>query len=161
MAKRRPEAADDCRRRHGENDATESARRVIDRALQMFGGHGVSAANLESLYREIQPSHLRRRNRGQNLIVAFELIPHPSLNSGRQCVVHENARCNQTAGRSPPATPTASRRAACHSRRGPDRLEQGLEVRDRRFRRSGPADLRRTSSPCSPATTRRPSTSSR
>ena len=46
--------------------ATEEAQKVIDAAVQMHGGLGVTkGAKVEELYREIRAlAHLRRRERG-------------------------------------------------------------------------------------------------
>jgi acyl-CoA dehydrogenase len=56
--------------------ATESAQRVIDRALQMFGGRGVRKGEvLESLYREIRALRIYEgATEVQKLIVARELL---------------------------------------------------------------------------------------
>lgn len=56
--------------------ATESAQRVIDRALQMFGGAGVvSGAPVESLYREIRALRIYEgATEVQKLIIARELL---------------------------------------------------------------------------------------
>lgn len=63
--------------------ATESAQRVIDRALQMFGGAGlVSGASTEKLYREIRALRIYEgATEVQKLIIARELLknlPHES-----------------------------------------------------------------------------------
>ena len=56
--------------------ATESAQRVIDRALQMFGGAGVvSGAPIEKLYREIRALRIYEgATEVQKLIIARELL---------------------------------------------------------------------------------------
>jgi acyl-CoA dehydrogenase len=56
--------------------ATETAQRVIDRALQMFGGRGVRRGEIvESLYREIRALRIYEgATEVQKLIVARELI---------------------------------------------------------------------------------------
>jgi acyl-CoA dehydrogenase len=56
--------------------ATETAQRVIDRALQMFGGRGVARGEIvESLYREIRPLRIYEgATEVQKLIVARELL---------------------------------------------------------------------------------------
>jgi acyl-CoA dehydrogenase len=56
--------------------ATETAQRVIDRALQMFGGRGVKRGEIvESLYREIRALRIYEgATEVQKLIVARELI---------------------------------------------------------------------------------------
>ena len=56
--------------------ATESAQRVIDRALQMFGGRGVvQGAILERLYREIRALRIYEgATEVQKLIIARELL---------------------------------------------------------------------------------------
>jgi acyl-CoA dehydrogenase len=56
--------------------ATESAQRVIDRALQMFGGAGVvSGAPVEKLYREIRALRIYEgATEVQKLIIARELL---------------------------------------------------------------------------------------
>lgn len=58
--------------------ATESAQRVIDRALQMFGGAGlVSGAITEKLYREIRALRIYEgATEVQKLIIARELLQH-------------------------------------------------------------------------------------
>lgn len=58
--------------------ATESAQRVIDRALQMFGGAGVvSGAPVEKLYREIRALRIYEgATEVQKLIIARELLKH-------------------------------------------------------------------------------------
>ena len=59
--------------------ATETAQRVIDRALQMFGGRGVKRGEIiESLYREIRALRIYEgATEVQKLIVARELIKTP------------------------------------------------------------------------------------
>jgi len=56
--------------------ATETAQRVIDRALQMFGGRGVKSGEIvERLYREIRPLRIYEgATEVQKLIVARELL---------------------------------------------------------------------------------------
>jgi acyl-CoA dehydrogenase len=56
--------------------ATESAQRVIDAAVQMFGGRGVRAGEIvESLYREIRALRIYEgATEVQKLIVARELL---------------------------------------------------------------------------------------
>jgi acyl-CoA dehydrogenase len=56
--------------------ATESAQRVIDRAVQMFGGRGVKHGEVvESLYREIRALRIYEGpTEVQKLIVARELL---------------------------------------------------------------------------------------
>lgn len=56
--------------------ATESAQRIIDRALQMFGGAGVvSGAPVEKLYREIRALRIYEgATEVQKLIIARELL---------------------------------------------------------------------------------------
>ena len=56
--------------------ATETAQRVIDRALQMFGGRGVRSGEIvERLYREIRPLRIYEgATEVQKLIVARELL---------------------------------------------------------------------------------------
>jgi len=56
--------------------ATETAQRIIDRALQMFGGRGVRRGEIvESLYREIRALRIYEgATEVQKLIVARELI---------------------------------------------------------------------------------------
>ena len=56
--------------------ATETAQRVIDRALQMFGGRGVKRGEIvESLYREIRALRIYEgATEVQKLVVARELI---------------------------------------------------------------------------------------
>lgn len=56
--------------------ATESAQRIIDRALQMFGGAGVvSGSPLEKLYREIRALRIYEgATEVQKLIIARELL---------------------------------------------------------------------------------------
>jgi acyl-CoA dehydrogenase len=56
--------------------ATESAQRVIDRALQMYGGAGVvSGAPVEKLYREIRALRIYEgATEVQKLIIARELL---------------------------------------------------------------------------------------
>ena len=56
--------------------ATETAQRVIDRAVQMFGGRGVRSGEVvESLYREIRALRIYEgATEVQKLIVARELL---------------------------------------------------------------------------------------
>jgi acyl-CoA dehydrogenase len=56
--------------------ATETAQRVVDRAVQMFGGRGVSKGEIvESLYREVRALRIYEgASEVQKLIVARELI---------------------------------------------------------------------------------------
>jgi acyl-CoA dehydrogenase len=56
--------------------ATESAQRVIDRALQMFGGLGVKSGEpVEKLYREIRALRIYEgATEVQKLIIARELL---------------------------------------------------------------------------------------
>ena len=56
--------------------ATETAQRVIDRAVQMFGGRGVQRGEIvESLYREIRALRIYEgATEVQKLIVARELL---------------------------------------------------------------------------------------
>jgi acyl-CoA dehydrogenase len=56
--------------------ATESAQRVIDRAVQMFGGRGVRRGEIvESLYREIRALRIYEgATEVQKLIVAREIL---------------------------------------------------------------------------------------
>jgi acyl-CoA dehydrogenase len=56
--------------------ATEAAQRVIDRALQMFGGLGVTAGSVvERLYREIRPLRIYEgATEVQKLIIARDLL---------------------------------------------------------------------------------------
>jgi acyl-CoA dehydrogenase len=56
--------------------ATESAQRVIDRAVQMFGGRGVKRGEVvERLYREIRALRIYEgATEVQKLIVARELL---------------------------------------------------------------------------------------
>jgi acyl-CoA dehydrogenase len=56
--------------------ATETAQRVIDRAVQMFGGRGVRKGEIvESLYREIRALRIYEgATEVQKLIVARELL---------------------------------------------------------------------------------------
>jgi acyl-CoA dehydrogenase len=56
--------------------ATETAQRVIDRALQMFGGRGVKRGEIiERLYREIRALRIYEgATEVQKLIVARELL---------------------------------------------------------------------------------------
>lgn len=63
--------------------ATESAQRVIDRALQMFGGAGlVSGATTEKLYREIRALRIYEgATEVQKLIIARELLKNVHHNS--------------------------------------------------------------------------------
>jgi len=56
--------------------ATEAAQRVIDRAVQIFGGHGVRVgAKVEALYREIRALRIYEgATEVQKVIVARELM---------------------------------------------------------------------------------------
>jgi acyl-CoA dehydrogenase len=56
--------------------ATESAQRIIDRALQMFGGAGlVSGETVEKLYREIRALRIYEgATEVQKLIIAREVL---------------------------------------------------------------------------------------
>ncbi|MBS0465915.1 MAG: acyl-CoA dehydrogenase, partial [Proteobacteria bacterium] len=56
--------------------ATESAQQVIDRALQMFGGQGVTVGNpLERLYRDIRSLRIYEgATEVQKLIISRELL---------------------------------------------------------------------------------------
>jgi acyl-CoA dehydrogenase len=56
--------------------ATETAQRVIDRAVQMFGGRGVRVGEIvESLYREIRSLRIYEgATEVQKVIVARELL---------------------------------------------------------------------------------------
>jgi len=56
--------------------ATESAQRVIDRAVQIFGGLGVAVGSVvERLYREIRPLRIYEgATEVQKLIIARELL---------------------------------------------------------------------------------------
>ena len=56
--------------------ATESAQRVIDRAVQMFGGRGVKQGEVvERLYREIRALRISEgATEVQKLIVARDLL---------------------------------------------------------------------------------------
>jgi acyl-CoA dehydrogenase len=56
--------------------ATESAQSVIDRAVQMFGGRGVTRGEMvEKLYREIRALRIYEgATEVQRLIVARELL---------------------------------------------------------------------------------------
>ena len=60
--------------------ATESAQRVIDRAVQMFGGLGVTKGQMvESLYREIRALRIYEgATEVQKLIIARELMKSPA-----------------------------------------------------------------------------------
>lgn len=66
--------------------ATESAQRVIDRALQMFGGAGVvSGAPVEKLYREIRALRIYEgATEVQKLIIARELLKCSASGSGAE-----------------------------------------------------------------------------
>jgi acyl-CoA dehydrogenase len=56
--------------------ATESAQQVIDRAVQMFGGHGVRQGSIvERLYREIRSLRIYEgATEVQKLIIARDLL---------------------------------------------------------------------------------------
>ncbi|MNL20706.1 Acryloyl-CoA reductase (NADH) [compost metagenome] len=56
--------------------ATENAQKVIDRAVQMFGGRGVRVGEItESLYREIRALRIYEgATEVQKLIIARELL---------------------------------------------------------------------------------------
>jgi acyl-CoA dehydrogenase len=56
--------------------ATEAAQRVIDSAVQLFGGLGVTVGNVaERLYREIRPLRIYEgTNEIQKLIIAGQLL---------------------------------------------------------------------------------------
>ena len=60
--------------------ATESAQKVIDRAVQMFGGLGVTRGQIvESLYREIRALRIYEgATEVQKLIIARELLKEPT-----------------------------------------------------------------------------------
>jgi acyl-CoA dehydrogenase len=57
-------------------NATESAQRVIDKGLQMFGGRGVvQGATLERLYRDIRSLRIYEgATEVQKLIIAREVL---------------------------------------------------------------------------------------
>ena len=156
------EAADDREAAMAKMTATETAQHVIDRALQMFGGRGVGRGEIvERLYREIRALRIYEgATEVQKLIIARETSQGPRVVIGIR-----SATCMKILQPDGWAKPVGyangvSARGPRHSRRWPDRLEQGLRIRDRRFRRAGQAEfaecrrrarLRR----------RRPSTSSR
>jgi acyl-CoA dehydrogenase len=56
--------------------ATEAAQRVIDAAVQMFGGLGVASGNIvESLYREVRALRIYEgASEVQKLIIARQLL---------------------------------------------------------------------------------------
>jgi acyl-CoA dehydrogenase len=56
--------------------ATEAAQRVIDRAVQMFGGLGVAVGSVvEELYREIRPLRIYEgATEVQKLIIGRDLL---------------------------------------------------------------------------------------
>jgi acyl-CoA dehydrogenase len=56
--------------------ATEMAQRVIDRAVQLFGGHGVRAGvKVEALYREIRALRIYEgATEVQKIVIARELM---------------------------------------------------------------------------------------
>ena len=56
--------------------ATETAQRVVDRAVQMFGGRGVRKGEIvESLYREVRALRIYEgATEVQKVIVARELL---------------------------------------------------------------------------------------
>ena len=60
--------------------ATENAQRVIDRAVQMFGGAGVAKGNIvESLYREIRALRIYEgASEVQRMIIGREVLKTPS-----------------------------------------------------------------------------------
>ena len=84
--------------------ATESAQQVIDAAVQMHGGAGVTkGAKVEELYREIRAlAHLRRRIRG----AAADHRPRPVARS-----TSNEDPASRPAGRGPRAIRTAFPRA--------------------------------------------------
>jgi acyl-CoA dehydrogenase len=59
--------------------ASEAANRVVDRALQLFGGLGVTKGNIiEQLYRDVRPMRLYEgRFRVQKLIIARNFYRKP------------------------------------------------------------------------------------
>ena len=56
--------------------STENAQRVIDSAVQLFGGHGVRRGNIaERLYREVRSLRIYEgATEVQKLIIARELL---------------------------------------------------------------------------------------
>ena len=68
--------------------ATENAQRVIDRAVQMFGGRGVRTGEIaESLYREIRALRIYEgATEVQKVIIARELLKMPMTPASLQAV---------------------------------------------------------------------------
>jgi acyl-CoA dehydrogenase len=66
--------------------ATENAQRVIDRAVQMFGGAGVAKGNIvESLYREIRALRIYEgASEVQRLIIGRESLKNAAMPSDAQ-----------------------------------------------------------------------------
>jgi acyl-CoA dehydrogenase len=66
--------------------ATESAQRVIDAAVQMFGGRGVRSGEIvESLYREIRALRIYEgATEVQKLIIARELLKRAAPEANRR-----------------------------------------------------------------------------
>ncbi len=71
--------------------ATEAAQRIIDRAVQLHGGLGVTTSVVEQLYREIPPApHLRgddgdpeaHHRRRAPRVASHLLAPRPSTGGG-------------------------------------------------------------------------------
>ena len=56
--------------------ATEAAQRVIDRAVQLFGGHGVTAGHIvERLYRDIRPLRIYEGATDvQHVVIARQML---------------------------------------------------------------------------------------
>ncbi len=66
--------------------ATENAQRVIDRAVQLFGGAGVAKGNIvESLYREIRALRIYEgASEVQRLVIGRESLKNAALSSGER-----------------------------------------------------------------------------
>ncbi len=69
--------------------ATESAQRVIDRAVQMFGGQGVrKGVKVEELYREIRALRIYEgATEVQKVVIAREALKSRAQESARRCGV--------------------------------------------------------------------------
>ncbi|NNF58394.1 MAG: acyl-CoA dehydrogenase [Rhodothermaceae bacterium] len=66
--------------------ATEAAQRVIDQAIQLFGGNGVTAGHIvERLYRDIRPLRIYEGATAiQQVVIARQLLNEGARESGRK-----------------------------------------------------------------------------
>jgi 2-aminobenzoate-CoA ligase len=99
--------------RHGQDDATENAQRVIDMALQMHGGLGVKVGTkVESLYRDIRSLRIYEgATEVQQLIIGKSVLKGVSACS---------FRANRPFCARPPAAARAAGRAALRPARAAD-----------------------------------------